>query len=49
MTAAALLRDRQVVLRQLRHLGVHVVEAEHDRVGERLVAAYVDLKRRNLL
>lgn len=49
VTAAALLRDRQVVLTRLRHLGVHVVEAEHDRVGERLVAAYVDLKRRNLL
>ncbi len=49
VTAAALLRDRQVVLRQLRHLGVHVVEADHDKVGERLVAAYVDLKRRNLL
>jgi len=28
---------------------VHVIEAEHDRVGERLVAGYVDLKRRNLL
>ena len=49
VTAAGLLRDRQVVLTRLRHLGVHVVEAEHDRVGERLVAAYVDLKRRNLL
>ena len=49
VTAAALLRDRQVVLTRLRHLGVHVVEAEHDRVGDRLVAAYVDLKRRNLL
>jgi uncharacterized protein (DUF58 family) len=49
VTAAGLLRDRQVVLTRLRHLGVHVVEAEHDRVGDRLVAAYVDLKRRNLL
>ena len=49
VTAAALLRDRQVVLTRLRHLGVHVVEAKHDRVGDRLVAAYVDLKRRNLL
>lgn len=49
VTAAALLRDRWVVLTRLKHLGVHVVEAEHDRVGDRLVAAYVDLKRRNLL
>jgi uncharacterized protein (DUF58 family) len=49
VTAAALLRDRKVVLVRLQHLGVHVIEAEYDRVGERLVAGYVDLKRRNLL
>ena len=49
VTAAALLRDRKLVLTRLQHLGVHVIEAEHDRVGERLVAGYVDLKRRNLL
>lgn len=49
VTAAALLRDRKLVLTRLRHLGVHVIEAEHDRVGERLVAGYVALKRRNLL
>jgi uncharacterized protein (DUF58 family) len=49
VTAAGLLRDRLLVLTRLRHLGVHVVEAAHDKVGERLVEAYVDLKRRNLL
>jgi len=49
VTAAGLLRDRLLVLTRLRHMGVHVVEAEHDRVSERLVAAYLDLKRRNLL
>ncbi|HEY0411634.1 MAG TPA: DUF58 domain-containing protein [Allosphingosinicella sp.] len=49
VTAAALLRDRRLALTRLQHLGVHVIEAEHDRVGERLVAGYVDLKRRNLL
>lgn len=49
VTAAALLRDRRLVLARLQHLGVHVIEAEHDRVGEQLVAGYVDLKRRNLL
>jgi len=49
VTAAALLRDRLLVLTRLRHLGAHVVESEYDRVGERLVAGYVDLKRRNLL
>ena len=49
VTAAALLRHRRLVILRLRHLGVHVIESEHDRVGERLVAGYVDLKRRNLL
>ncbi len=49
VTAAALLRDRLTVLTRLRHLGAHVIESEYDRVGERLVQGYVDLKRRNLL
>ena len=49
ITAAGLLRDRLLVLTRLRHLGVYVVEAEHDRVGERLVAAYVELKKRGML
>ena len=49
VTAAALLRDRLIVLTRLRHLGAHVIESEHDRVGERLVHGYIDLKRRNLL
>uniref|UniRef100_UPI0035CAAF71 DUF58 domain-containing protein n=1 Tax=uncultured Sphingomonas sp. TaxID=158754 RepID=UPI0035CAAF71 len=49
VTAAALLRDRKLVLTRLHHLGVHVIESEHDRVGERLVEGYVALKRRNLL
>jgi uncharacterized protein (DUF58 family) len=49
VTAAALLRDRLMVLTRLRHLGAHVIESEHDRVAERLVQGYVDLKRRNLL
>lgn len=49
VTAAALLRDRRLALTRLQHLGVHVIESEYDKVGERLVAGYVDLKRRNLL
>ncbi len=49
VTAAALLRDRLLVLTRLRHLGAHVIESEHDRVGDRLVQGYIDLKRRNLL
>lgn len=49
VTAAALLRDRQLVLLQLRHLGAHVIESPYGQVAERLVSAYVDLKRRDLL
>jgi len=49
VTAAALLRDRRLALTRLQHLGVHVIESDHDKVGEQLVAGYVDLKRRNLL
>jgi uncharacterized protein (DUF58 family) len=49
VTAAALLRDRQLVLMRLRHLGAHVIESPHAEVAERLIAAYVDLKRRDAL
>lgn len=49
VTAAALLKDRLTVLTRLRHLGAHVVESPHDRVADRLVEAYIDLKRRNLI
>lgn len=49
VTAAALLRDRRLVLLRLRNLGVHVIESGHDEVADRLVKGYVDLKRRNLL
>ncbi|MDB5711418.1 MAG: hypothetical protein JWL96_3488 [Sphingomonas bacterium] len=49
VTAAALLRDRRLALARLQHLGVHVIESDYDKVGETLVAGYVDLKRRNLL
>lgn len=49
ITASALLDERQVVLTGLRHLGAHVIEADHDRISERLAQAYVDLKRSNVL
>jgi len=49
VTAAALLRDRHLVLLRLRHLGAHVIESPYGQVAEKLVAAYVDLKRRDLL
>ena len=31
------------------YLGVHVVESEYDKVSERLVQSYLDLKKRDLL
>ncbi len=49
VTAASLLRERQLVLTRLRHLGVHVVEAAAKEAGPALLNAYLDLKRRSLL
>jgi uncharacterized protein (DUF58 family) len=49
ITASALLKERRLVITGLQHLGIHVIESEYDRVGERLVQGYLDLKRRNLL
>jgi uncharacterized protein (DUF58 family) len=49
VTAAALLRDREVVIERLRRLGVHILEAPAARVGPALISAYLDLKRRELL
>ena len=49
VTAAALLKDRRVVITRLQHLGVRVVESEYDKVSERLVQSYLDLKKRDLL
>ncbi len=48
-TAAALLRQRRLVVSRLRHLGVHVVDASTDDVGPAVVNAYVNFKRRSLL
>jgi uncharacterized protein (DUF58 family) len=49
ITAAALLKERRVVIGRLQHLGVHVVESEYDKVSERLVQSYLQLKKRDLL
>jgi uncharacterized protein (DUF58 family) len=49
VTAAALLRERRLVLTRLRHLGVHVIEAAANEAGPALVRAYLDLKRRSLI
>ena len=49
ITAAALLRERRIVTARLRRLGVHVIEAPHDRVSSRLLDGYLMVKRRHLL
>jgi uncharacterized protein (DUF58 family) len=49
VTAAALLRERRLVISRLRHIGIHVVEARHAEVGHALVRQYLEFKRRNLL
>jgi uncharacterized protein (DUF58 family) len=49
ITAAALLRERRLVVTRLRHLGARIVETDHENAGPALVGAYLDLKRRNAL
>lgn len=47
--AAAMLRERRLVISRLKHVGIHVLEAAHDAVGPALVRQYLEFKRRNLL
>ncbi len=49
VVAAEMLRERRIVIARLQRLGVHIVEAAHERLGSELVNAYLGLKRRNLL
>jgi uncharacterized protein (DUF58 family) len=49
VTAAALLRERQLVIARLRRLGVQILEAGHGDAAPALVTRYLDLKQRNLL
>jgi uncharacterized protein (DUF58 family) len=49
VTAAALLRERRLVITRLRHLGVHVLEAPSAEAGTALVDAYLNFKRRALI
>lgn len=44
-----LLKDRELVLRRLEHLGVHVIETRPERFGSDLVSRYLDIKRKELL
>ncbi len=47
--ADALLRQRALVLSRLRGLGVDVIEAPHDRIGMRLIDAYLAIKARGAI
>jgi uncharacterized protein (DUF58 family) len=49
VVAAALLRERELVVARLRRLGVQVVEAPAEHIGPALIDRYLDLKRRDLL
>lgn len=49
VTAAALIREREVVIARLLRTGALIVDAPVDAVGPRLLNAYLDLKRRDLL
>ncbi len=47
--ADGLLKDREVVLRKLEHLGVQVIETRPERFSADLVSRYLDIKRREML
>ncbi len=49
VAAAALLRERAIVIARLRRLGAHVLEAAHERIGTDLVSRYIGMKRRSLI
>lgn len=49
VTAAALLRERRLVVTRLKRMGIEVVEGTHDVVGPRLINAYLSVKRRGQL
>jgi uncharacterized protein (DUF58 family) len=45
VTATTLERQRALVLQRLRHLGVRIVEAPHEQIGNRLLDTYLAVKR----
>jgi hypothetical protein len=46
VVAGGLLRDREVVLRRLRRLGIVPIDAEPRAVTTRLINTYLEIKRR---
>lgn len=49
VSADALLRQRALVLKRLRAIGVNVIEAPHHLIGTRLLDAYLAIKRRGAI
>ncbi|HZK99684.1 MAG TPA: DUF58 domain-containing protein, partial [Caulobacteraceae bacterium] len=49
VTAAALLKERELVVGRLRRMGAHIVDAPAESIGPALISAYLDLKRRDLM
>ncbi len=49
VTAAALLRDRRLVIARLERMGAHIIVAPYEELGAALVNAYLDIKQRDLL
>ena len=49
VTADALLRQRALVVRRLKQLGVDVLEAPWERIGTRLIDAYLTIKRKGAI
>lgn len=45
VTATSLIRQRALVLQRLRQLGVRVIEAPHEKIGTRLLDAYLVVKQ----
>lgn len=49
VTADALLRQRRLVVGHLRRIGVDVIEAPYDKIGLRLIDAYLAIKRAGVI
>jgi hypothetical protein len=49
MVAGTLLRDREVVLRRLRQLGIQALDAAPAQVTPWLINTYLEIKRRELI
>jgi uncharacterized protein (DUF58 family) len=49
VTADSLLRQRALVTRRLKQLGVDVIEAPYGQIGTRLIDSYLAIKRAGVI